>query len=87
MMNEWSFVLNEIERILDVAEAEHAIAEAEAEGFDKLMTLEQLLDKLGLPCDQYERMHLDMCADDPTNDKLLRLTHKHLMARRKNIGS
>jgi PHD/YefM family antitoxin component YafN of YafNO toxin-antitoxin module len=40
-------LLNEIERMIDVAEAERVIAEAEAEGFDKLMTLEQLLQKLG----------------------------------------
>jgi prevent-host-death family protein len=40
-------LLNEIERMIDVAEAERVIAEAEAEGFDKLTTLEQLLEKLG----------------------------------------
>ena len=40
-------LLNEIERMIDVAEAERVLAEAEAEGFDKLMTLEQLLEKLG----------------------------------------
>jgi prevent-host-death family protein len=40
-------MLNEIERILDVAEAEGELALAEAEGFDQLTTLEQLLERLG----------------------------------------
>jgi prevent-host-death family protein len=40
-------LLNEIERMIDVAEAQIVIEEAKAEGFDKLMTLDQLLEKLG----------------------------------------
>lgn len=40
-------LLNEIERIIDVEEAKRVIAEAEAEGFDQLTTLDQLLKTLG----------------------------------------
>jgi prevent-host-death family protein len=39
-------LLNEIERIIDVAEAEQILAEAETAGFDKLTTLDELLEKL-----------------------------------------
>jgi prevent-host-death family protein len=41
-------LLEELERIIDVTDAETSIAEAEAVGFDKLTTLAQLREKLGL---------------------------------------
>jgi prevent-host-death family protein len=40
--------LCEIERVVDVVMAERALAEAEAEGFDKLPTLAELLKELGV---------------------------------------
>jgi PHD/YefM family antitoxin component YafN of YafNO toxin-antitoxin module len=41
-------ILEELERIIDVTDAEIAIAEAEAKGFDKMTTLAQLREKIGL---------------------------------------
>lgn len=43
--------LCEIERLVDVVMAQCALAEAEAEGFDKLPTLAELLEELGARSD------------------------------------